>query len=81
MLTAIVLVCSLSVTPDLQACTRDNAVGVLRVPEQFAVPSACLMSGGAYLAQTELGRQLAADERVKVLCLPDDRAKRPLRAG
>jgi len=34
MLTAIVLVCSLTVMPDLRECSRDNAVSVLRVPKR-----------------------------------------------
>jgi hypothetical protein len=39
MLTAIVLVCSLAVTPDLRDCSRNNALHVLQVPEEFAVPA------------------------------------------
>jgi hypothetical protein len=68
MLTALVLVCSLAITPDLASCNRDNAVSVTRVPEEFGNPAMCFMHGQAYLAQTEMGRELSEDERVKVVC-------------
>ena len=32
MLTALVLICSISVTPDIRDCNRMNAVDVMRVP-------------------------------------------------
>ena len=69
MLTALVLVCSLAVTSDLAACDRNNAVDVMRVPEEFGNPSTCFMHGQAYLAQTGIGRTLAANERIKVICV------------
>jgi hypothetical protein len=69
MFTALVLVCSLSATPDLHACGRDNAVDVLVVPDPFGSAASCLMQGQAYLAQTALGRDLQDDERVKVVCV------------
>ena len=70
MLTVLVLVCSVSVTPDyLQNCDRNNAVQVMQLPEQIASPSMCAMRGQAYLAGTTLGRELAENERVKVLCI------------
>jgi hypothetical protein len=70
MLTALVLVCSLTATPDLRACNESNAVDVMRVPEQFSMPSTCFMHGQAYVAQTEFGRQLSEGESVKVVCTP-----------
>jgi hypothetical protein len=70
MLTAIVLVCSLATTPDLRDCTRDNAVHVLQLPEEYALPAKCFMQGQAYLAETSIGRDIAADEGVKVVCVP-----------
>src|SRR5690348_6966876 len=70
MLTALVLVCSLAATPDLAACNRDNATDVMRVPEEYANPAMCLMHGQAYLAQTEIGRDLGADDQIKVICIP-----------
>ena len=70
MLTALVLVCSLTATPDLATCTAQNAIDVMRVPEQFASPAACAMRGQAYLAQTAIGDDLSSNEVVKVVCLP-----------
>jgi hypothetical protein len=69
MLTALILICSLAATPDIQSCTRDNAVDVMRVPESFGNPATCFMHGQAYLAGTSLGRELAENERVKVVCV------------
>lgn len=70
MLTALVLICSLAVTPDLAACNRDNAVSVTSVPEPFGSPVTCLMHGQAYVAETAVGQNLADNERVKVVCAP-----------
>jgi hypothetical protein len=69
MLTAIVLVCSLAVTPDLRYCGRDNAVHVLQVPEEFALPSMCAMRGQSFVAETSIGQELADNERIKVMCV------------
>jgi hypothetical protein len=69
MLTALILVCSLAVTPDLRACDRDNAVHALQVPEEFAMPAMCAMRGQAFLAETSIGRELTNDERVKIVCI------------
>lgn len=68
MLIALILVCSLTSVPDIGACTEDNAVEVLRSPETFASPVACLMHGQAYLANTAIGRDLNANEAIKVVC-------------
>jgi hypothetical protein len=69
MLSALVLVCSLAVTPDLADCSQNNAVSVVRVPEEFAEAATCLMHGQAYLAGTALGRDLdGRRERAKVVC-------------
>ena len=68
MLMALILVCSLSVTPDLSACTRANAIDVVRAPAEFGNPATCFMHGQAYLAETEMGKNLGANERVKVIC-------------
>jgi hypothetical protein len=67
-LTALILICSLSVTPDLSSCNQSNAVSSLRVPDQFGSPATCFIHGQAYLAETSLGRDLASDERVRVIC-------------
>jgi hypothetical protein len=69
MLTALILICSLATTPDVRACTRDNAVDAISVPEAFANPVTCLMHSQAYLAETSLGRDLSENERVKVVCV------------
>jgi hypothetical protein len=68
MLTALILVCSMAATPELRDCNRDNAVSVMRLPEETMIPGSCLKLGSAYLAQTEFGAHLAPDERVKVVC-------------
>jgi len=82
MLTALILVCSLAITPDLATCTRDNAVDVMRVPTEFGHPATCLMNGQAFLAQTEMGRTVRDTDRVKVVCtrsrLVDATQVRPL---
>jgi len=69
MLTALILICSLTSVPDIGACKEDNALEVLRSPETFASPVTCLMHGQAYLANTAMGRDLNAKEAVKVICV------------
>ncbi|MBV8753227.1 MAG: hypothetical protein JO328_10265 [Hyphomicrobiales bacterium] len=78
MLTAIILVCSTAITPELSDCNRSNAVHVLQLPEN-ANAVMCMLHGQAYLAATVLGRELRADERVKVVCLGG--GGRPARAA
>jgi hypothetical protein len=68
MLTALILICSLSSVRTRPACTEQNAVQVLRSPETFASPVACLMHGQAYLANSAIGRDLNEGETVKVIC-------------
>ena len=68
MLIALVLLCSIELTPDLRDCTRHNAIAVLRVPGEFAHPAACLMQAQAFLAGTSIAREFGDDERVKVVC-------------
>ena len=60
MLTALILVCSTTVT-DLAACTRENATTVMRVPLECGTPATCFMNAQAYLAQTSLGQDLGPD--------------------
>jgi len=69
MLTALILVCSLAITPELRNCDRNNALQVLQVPEQFGNPVTCMMYGQAYLAGTSIGREIHESEQVKVLCI------------
>ena len=56
-------------TPDLGECSRDNAVHVLQVPEEFALPAMCAVRGQSYLAETSIGQALSDNERVKVMCV------------
>jgi hypothetical protein len=77
MLTALILICSTAVTPDIRDCTRDNARTVMRVPEAYASPAWCFMHGQAYLAETSIGQSLERDEAVKVACTPVDAAEVP----
>jgi hypothetical protein len=81
MLTALILVCSLAATPDLSACTQDNASAVLRDPETFTSPVGCLMHAQAYLAATAIGRDLSGSEAVKVVCVPSRGAAIPSRGA
>ena len=69
MLIALVLVCSVLVTPDLTQCGERNAVDVLVVPGEESNPAMCFMHGQAYIAETALGH-FGADERLKVICHP-----------
>lgn len=75
-LTALILVCSLAVTPDLAACSRSNAVHTMFVPEQFGNPVTCVMHGQAYLAETSIGQEIGQDERVKIVCVRNASAAR-----
>jgi hypothetical protein len=68
MLTALVLICSVALTPDLRDCSRSNATAVMRVPAEFGNPATCFMHGQAYLAETSIGQELTANDRVKVVC-------------
>lgn len=68
MLTALVLICSVLVTPDLADCRENNARVVMRVPAEFVSPTTCAMHGQAYLAETAIGRNLGKNDRVKIVC-------------
>ena len=70
MLTALILICSLAVTPDLADCNHKNALDVLRAPEEFTNHALCGMQGQAYLAETAIGRRLNENESVKIVCAP-----------
>jgi hypothetical protein len=72
MLAALVLICSVAITPDLRDCTRANATAVMRVPADFGHPATCFMHGQAYLAQTSIGQELGDDERVRLVCARSD---------
>jgi len=68
MLTAIVLVCSIAVTPDLRSCDQSNARIVMHPPELHNSAVACAKAGQIYLAGTAMGQALAPTGRVKVVC-------------
>ncbi len=68
MLTALILICSATATPDIRDCTRDNARAVMRLPARFRSSKTCFMYGEAYLAETLIGREFGSDSRVKVIC-------------
>jgi len=68
MLTALVLVCSLAVTPDLRDCSRDNAMAVMQMPVMSANPATCFLHGQAYIAETSIGQELGDNDRIKIVC-------------
>ena len=68
MLTALVLICSVSITPDIHDCNRKNAADVMRVPAEYASPVSCFLRGQAFLAETSLAQDLGETNRVKIVC-------------
>lgn len=68
MLTALILICSTAMTPDIRDCTRDNASDVMRVPTEFANPMTCFLHGQAFLAETSLAQDLRETDRIKIVC-------------
>ena len=74
MLTALILMCSGAVTPDLEKCTRKNAAAEIRVPAEFGNPITCLMHAQAYLAETSIGQDLSSNDRVKIICVRTETA-------
>ncbi len=74
MLTALILICSIASTPDIAACNQSNAVDMMKVPDEYGNPMTCFMHGQAFLAQTELGRDITENERVKILCVQSRKA-------
>ena len=67
MLTALVLICSAAVAADARDCTRSNADTVMRVPAEFGNPVTCFMHAQAYLAGSSIGRELNANEQVRII--------------
>ena len=64
-----VLICSAAAATDPEDCTRSNANTAMRVPAEFGNPTTCFMHAQAYLAGSSIGRDLDADERVKIVCV------------
>jgi hypothetical protein len=71
-LTALVLICSVGVAPDLAHCTRSNARVVMSVPTEDRNPITCFMRAQAYVAETSFGQELGVDDRVKIVCVRRD---------
>jgi hypothetical protein len=69
MLTALVLICSMTATPTPEDCNRDTASTVMRVPTEFGDPATCFLQAQGYLAESAIGRQLGPDDLVKVICI------------
>jgi hypothetical protein len=69
MLTAFVLICSVSSTPNLADCGPANARVAIRVPTEFANPVTCLIQGRAFLAETSVGNESDEDDPVKIVCV------------
>ena len=74
MLIAWVLICSAAAAADPGDCTSSNANTVVRVPAEFGNPATCFMQAQAYLAGSSIGRNLDADERVRIICVPRESA-------
>ena len=72
MLTALVLICSVGVAPDLAHCTRSNARVVMSVPTEDRNPITCFMHAQAYVAETSFGQELGFDDRLKIVCVRRD---------
>jgi hypothetical protein len=68
MLTAVILICSITATPNLAACNPNTAIDVIYATINSANPSACIFQGQALLARTAMGRNLGANERIKIIC-------------
>ena len=62
------LICSVVAAADAQDCTRSNANTVMRVPAEFGNPAHCFMQAQAYLAGSAIGRDLDANDRVRIVC-------------
>jgi hypothetical protein len=69
MLTVLVLIYSAAIAAEPQDCTRNNANTVMRVPEEFGNPAHCFMHAQAYLAGSAIGRDLDANDRVRIVCV------------
>jgi len=41
----------------------------MRVPSEFGHPATCFMHAQAYLAGSSIGRELDANERVRIVCV------------
>ena len=76
MMTALILVCSITTVSNMGDCTRDNALDIMYVPTTFGSPVSCLMHAQANLADSSIGRDLQQNEGVKVMCVRGNRIDR-----
>jgi hypothetical protein len=74
MLKVILLICAANIAPG--DCRPETATYLLNGPDATNEVS-CGMQSQAYLAQTWIGRSLAEDEYLKIVCLrgPDRRTR------
>jgi hypothetical protein len=80
MMTALILVCSITTVSNMGDCTRDNALDIMYVPPTLGSPVSCLMHAQAYLADSSIGRDLQQNEGVKVMCVRGNRIDKAERA-
>jgi hypothetical protein len=69
----LVLVCSVAITPDLRDCITMNARVVMRLPEAHAHAVSCALHGQAYLAESAIERHLGKNDRVKIVCVAQEK--------
>jgi hypothetical protein len=67
MLRALILICSLTSSVD---CSEQSATYVIRVPERFTTPTACLSGAQEYIAKSELSQDLK-NETMNIICRRD----------
>lgn len=68
MISALVLICQLSVTPHLSDCNLDNAVDQLAVPGEYQSVYHCLRDAEAFFAAAYPLETITGDQRIKVVC-------------
>jgi hypothetical protein len=79
MISALVLICSISVSPDLQDCTLENARTILRLTTEFPSSVTCFLQGQALLAATSIGQELTSDDRIKIVCKRSEKVSASVR--
>jgi hypothetical protein len=68
MFTALVLACSLVITPDLTLCTPENALQAVELHREFSSEAECVAQGEKF-GEAALKRPIIPDEdRLKVIC-------------
>ena len=77
MLTALVLIYAAEAATEAHDGTRSNENPVMRVPAEFGNPATCFMHAQAYLAGSSIGRELDANERVRIVCVRSKQSLAP----